>query len=259
MIEPATNLNPTLATTSNESLLSPSLQRGVGSSHEAFEIKFLVSEAVALSIEAWASRQLDVDPFADRERGNSYQTTTVYLDTQEFDVMNQMPGFRGRKFRVRRYGSEEMISLERKVRRKDRVKKLRARALLNDVARLEQSEPTADWPGEWFHARVLRKGLHPVCCLTYDRTAFVKSTEEGTLRLTLDRRIRGASMSDWVPRPVADGPVILRDQVICEMKFRDAMPGLFKQLVADMQLAPASVSKYRGMMAALGHTVRPQS
>ncbi len=255
MITPAVNSQPLNETPPDASLLSPSLQLARGSGHEAFEVKFLVPEAVAVSIEAWGQRHLDVDPYADPERANSYQTTTVYLDTEQFDIMHQAPGFRGRKLRVRRYGSEETISVERKVRHKDRVRKRRTRVPVTDLGRLGNDEIAPDWPGEWFHTRVLRKKFRPVCCITYDRTAFIKPTDEGTLRLTLDRNIRGAAISHWVPSPVVDGAQILAGQVICELKFRDAMPSLFKQLIAEMQLTPGSVSKYRGMMKALGFLV----
>ena len=40
-------------------------------------------------------------------------------------------------------------------------------------------------------------------------------------------------------------------EVICEFKFRESLPVLFQQIIAEMQLQPASVSKYRRLMQAL--------
>jgi hypothetical protein len=209
-----------------------------------------VTEALACEIQEWGLKHLEIDPYADRLRNCSYQTTTVYLDSPQFDMFHRAPGFRGRKYRLRRYGAEQDVSLERKVRRKDRVKKRRARVALDRLECSGISIAEDSWEGEWFREAVQKRDLCPSCCLTYDRAAFMKATDAGTLRLTLDRRIRGSSTESWQPNPIAEGTEILQGQVICELKFRDVMPPLFQSLVTEKQLTPASVSKYRLMMAA---------
>ena len=99
--------------------------------------------------------------------------------------------------------------------------------------------------------KVVERGLRPTCCLTYERSAFVALGAAGPLRLTLDRRIRGEAAQDWEVSPVVSGHEILTGEVICEFKFRDAMPALFKQVIGDLKLQPASVSKYRRLMQAI--------
>ena len=239
-----------------ETLLSPSLEGSARPGAQAFEMKFLLPDTVARELQTWAMQHLSVDAFADPARDYSYQTTTVYLDTPAFDVLMAAPGFRTRKYRLRRYGNEPLVYLERKSRRGDKVKKRRAKVSESELAYFGQTQsdaesPVTEWAGEWFREKVQRLDRRPVCRLTYDRSAFVKSSIEGPLRLTFDRQIRGVLTSDWAPTPVTEGRLILPGEVICEFKFRDALPAVFKQVIADMQLQPASVSKYRRMMQLL--------
>jgi hypothetical protein len=221
----------------------------------------VVTEALAQEVEKWAARHLEPDPYLDAGTG-SYQTTTLYLDTPAFDILGRSEGYRRRKYRIRRYaqpgpGGEVQVHLERKTRRKDEVRKRRVTITEQELHRLAGVDLWANWSGDWFHQKVLKRDLRPACCVTYDRAAFMKlgdasSGNTGVLRLTLDRRIRGTPAQDWRLTPVTSGPELLPGQVVCEIKFRDAMPSLFKQLVADMQLTPGSVSKYRRLMQAAG-------
>lgn len=265
---PAARLEAEISTRSQEQaenpLLSPGLARPTDSApgSTAYELKFLVPGSVAEAIEAWSHQHLSLDPFVDRQEG-CYRTTTLYLDTPDYDVLSRSPGFRKRKHRLRRYGNEEQVYLEQKSRKSDRVSKKRTIVHSSELARLDSRESDAAWHGDWFHERVQTLVLIPACVLTYARTAFAKLTPGGVVRLTLDRDIRGALADGWqVPAACGReaegfGPDLLEGSVVCELKFRDAMPLLFKQLVAEMKLEPGSVSKYRRMMQSAGITPRP--
>lgn len=237
---------------SHDAWLSPSIQRVIGERTGAFELKFLIKEGIACAVERWAAEKMQADAYADASRGGAYQTTTLYLDTPQLDVFHRSAGHRGRKFRLRRYGSDEQVHLERKIRRGDRVKKRRSHVPLHELPVLVAADPDAVWSGDWFRQLVTAKALRPACRVTYDRTAFVKLTDDGPLRLTLDRCIRGAATADWDLTPVEEGDVLLTEHVICEFKFRGALPNLFKDLIQDLQLDAGSVSKYRRTMQASG-------
>ncbi len=244
--------------------LSPSIQRVVGEAIAAYEMKFLIDDALAQQVEDWAAAAMIRDAYADPAQGGAYQTTTLYLDTPGRDVFMRSEGHRRRKFRLRRYGSEERIYLERKTRQGNRVAKRRSDVPLCELAGLtcaleellqRHTNGTGNWPGQWFRERVTKQSLMPACLLTYDRTAFVRPMEpgmDGPLRLTLDRRIRGQAAQTWELIPLDGGHAILPGHVICEFKFRGAMPNLFKDLINRLQLQPGSVSKYRRMMLATG-------
>jgi hypothetical protein len=102
-----------------------------------------------------------------------------------------------------------------------------------------------DWPGHWFHTRLIERRLGPACRVAYQRTAFVGACAAGPLRLTLDRRIRGVLTNEWGLAPVDGGRAVLAGRVVLELKFHAALPGPFKELVWEMMLAPGAVSKYR--------------
>ncbi len=214
----------------------------------SFELKFLVSEQVAARVEAWAGDRLALDEHGDPIHDGRYFTTTLYLDTPAFDVFFRTPGFRRRKYRVRRYGSESTLFLERKVRRGDEVRKQREPVALAELDRL--LAPSAPATAEtWFRREVLDRGMGPSGLVSYWRTAFVGAGSDGPLRLTLDRAVRGRATSTLEVAAVDGGHPLVDGEVICELKFKAAMPALFRQLVADLALAPASVSKYRRLMA----------
>jgi hypothetical protein len=65
------------------------------------------------------------------------------------------------------------------------------------------------------------------------------------MRVTLDRDIRGILSDSWRLEPFEGGLPLLKGRVILELKFTEAAPLPFKQLMNDLRLTPQSVSKYR--------------
>jgi hypothetical protein len=218
----------------------------------AYELKFLVTETVATAAEEWAREHLELDPHALEDLGSSYRIQSIYLDTAELDVFHRTPGFRRRKYRLRRYGDENWVYLERKTKTGQRVRKRRQRIELADLPCLKSPEPNPDWVGNWFQRRVQRRRLQPRCLLDYRRTAFVGVNPEGPLRLTLDRHIRSAVTNGHDFQRTSPLLPIASGQVVLELKFCIAMPALFKGLVEDLQLTPKGASKYRQAVEAWG-------
>jgi hypothetical protein len=231
--------------------VSPSLRPWTPGAAPAFEIKFLMDEACAHDIESRLKSQMSLDPHADPALGNAYRTTTVYCETPEFDVFRGLGIHKCRKFRLRCYAASPGVFLERKTRRGQRVRKRRTAGVRGDLTRMEQS-PVEDWSAGWFHRQVSSRRLSPICSVQYVRTAYVGEADEGPMRLTFDRHLRGAATAGWFPEFSADGIPFLSDQVICEFKFRAALPAKFKSVIEELQLVPAKVSKYRRCLEALG-------
>src|SRR5262245_40885258 len=82
--------------------LSPSLWKDREA--PAFELKFQLFQEQARAIAAWAAHYLQLDPHADPARDNSYLVHGLYFDTPALDVYQRSPGYKKRKFRLRRYG-----------------------------------------------------------------------------------------------------------------------------------------------------------
>jgi hypothetical protein len=267
---PASSPASRAALTPNDAALSPSIARPDELDRESlvpsFELKFLVSDKVARAVHAWARGAMRPDPFADPAQDGAYRVSTLYLDTPGFDVFHGNPELEGTKYRVRRYGDEPRVWLERKTRKQERVTKRRTMVEQRDLARVpprDVAAPTAaaaaaaanGWLGAWFRDELARRDFRPVCCLEYARTAFFGVGDHGGFRLTLDRAIRGVPFGEWdVPAVASRAPLVavVTDEVICELKFRDALPAPFKQLVGGLALETTTVSKYRRLCVAAG-------
>ncbi len=209
----------------------------------AFEVKFLIDEPTARSVEEWARRSLAPDPHG---IDGVYETTSLYCDTPEFSIYFRTPSYyRRRKFRIRRYASGTLAYLERKTRWGDRVAKLRTTIALDELPRLASAESTPTWDGYSFHRRLKGRRLGPSCHIVYTRTAFVGDCPESPLRLTLDRKVQGIPTAQWTLALPGAAKPLLKDQVILELKYRAALPAPFKKLMADVKLIPGSISKYR--------------
>jgi hypothetical protein len=233
-------------------LLSPSIFGGAGSDGPtAYEVKFLLDESRASELAARIAGKLALDPYADPALGNAYLTTSLYTDTPGFAVYRRAEGYDRDKFRARRYGVIGPVFVERKTKNGEKVRKHRTKIGERDLVRLA-AHPAGEWDGRWFHSEVLAKALRPVCRVSYERVAYTGMAEGGVVRLTLDRNIRGAVERGWRLEAVGAVPELLPGRVVCEFKFRTAMPALFRGLVADLGLVPAGVSKYRLFVQSAG-------
>lgn len=238
-------------------LESPSLFRGTGGDGEsagpaAYEVKFLLDEGQAADVVALLGGRLDPDPHADPALGGAYRTTSLYTDTPDFAVFRRLGESARSKFRVRRYGAGGPVFLERKDKDGDRVHKCRASVGPHELPVLADPAHPPGWVGGWFHCQLGLRRLHPVCRVTYERVAFLGRADGGTVRVTFDRKARGEATHGWDLTPVAAGPELLPGQVICEFKFRLAMPLMFKEIVGALGLNPTTVSKYRRFVTAAG-------
>jgi hypothetical protein len=224
--------------------VSPSLDR---SRREipAFEVKFFMPQAQALAVEAWIGHHMQLDPHCDPALGNSYDVSSVYCDTPDLAVFHKAAGFANRKFRLRRYGNAPGIFLERKTKWGDRLVKRRTLATPADLSRLGNGATDRDWPAFWFHRHLQARRLWPTCHVSYRRTAYFGVSEQGPIRLTLDRHVVCVPHSDWAALPSRDGRTLIDKEAILELKFSTTMPVLFRRLVYELSLAPNTFSKYR--------------
>lgn len=225
--------------------MSPSLQI-TQTGGFAREVKFVIDPSLAVEIRKWARTWLSPDP-----HGDTYQISSLYFDTESYDVLNRNGSFARGKYRIRRYGSSETIFLERKLKTGGRVGKKRTHVELRDLPRIAQPEPDPEWSGYWYHRRILVRRLQPVCQISYTRMARVGSTPKGTIRLTLDDDITVLPAGAFAFDSTRDPLRVPTEGVVLELKYRDKPP-LFQQLIERFKLVPQPASKYRAACAALG-------
>jgi hypothetical protein len=173
-----------------------------------------------------------------------YSIRSLYLDTDAFDVYHRTPGFSRSKYRLRRYGDESLVYLERKTRANGWVTKQRTAVPEAELALLAYADPDG-WAGGWFRERIRERRLAPRCEIGYRRLARVGEAEGAPIRLTVDRQIRCAPAAA-LAFGAHDGPgAVLSERTILEIKFQHALPQLFKSLLREFSLVPSRSSKYR--------------
>jgi hypothetical protein len=230
--------------------MSPSLNSRENR-HFAAEMKFRVNCAVAEQIRKWARSRMLPDPNAMGEAGDTYRITSIYFDTDAFDVLHRRGSFGRSKYRIRRYGESDLVFLERKLKTPVLLSKRRSAIGLEELQRLAYGDSART--GKWFRRRLRARQLRPVCQVAYRRMARVAITAYGPIRLTLDDELHAAPADSLELSTAADFAEVDGDQQLTlELKFLCAMPALFKQLVAEFALNPQSHSKYRRAISKLG-------
>lgn len=219
----------------------------------ASEVKFVIEGRLGERIVDWARGRLPADPHGTGPFGDEYRITSVYFDTDDYDVLHARGSFGRAKYRVRRYGESPEIFLERKLRRPGLLHKRRTLMGVEHLSTLDMVDAPAGSPGHWFHRRLQARRLRPVCVLSYQRIArMLDAGSAGLVRLTVDDEIRAREASE-VAFDTAPDTCVLSGRVVLELKFRGDMPALFKALVEEFGVTPTGGSKYRHGMAALGY------
>jgi hypothetical protein len=226
--------------------LSPSLwsDGGLTSPGPAYEIKFLLDDSGAVRLERHLLAVLMPDPHSDPALGGMYEVTSLACDTPSLAVFFRDKAMRSRKYRARRYGASGVVFLERKRSRRGRVRKRRVRAWAADLEAVASGR-AADLSHAWFVEELAAQDLAPVCCVRYRRRALFGKGADGPVRVTFDRDVRGSVARGWAVEPGGEERPLLPGVVVCEFKFRGAMPALLKERVAAMKLEPTGLSKYR--------------
>src|SRR3954470_9896349 len=104
--------------------ISPSIGRE--NREYASELKFLISPAIADQVRGWARSNLMPDPYGSGDSTDAYRITSLYFDTEQFDVFHRRGSFGRSKFRIRRYGDDPHFFLERKLRTAQMLTKRRS-------------------------------------------------------------------------------------------------------------------------------------
>ena len=222
----------------------------------ASEIKFVVDPAVAPAIGAWAREHLKADPHGGGPFEDEYETASLYFDTGTLDVFNRRGSYGRAKYRVRRYGTSDVVFLERKLRQPGLLIKRRTIAAIESLNRLQSSAVQVGWDGEWFHRRLQLRRLAASCQVSYHRMARVLPCPDGIARLTLDSELRAFSLES-ASFSSGGGVRFLEHGLILELKYHRYLPALFRRLVEEFALEIGTASKYRLGMAALGHVAAP--
>jgi hypothetical protein len=209
------------------------------------EIKFLVPADQVDALRAWARGRLRPDPHGSGPFGDTYETSSLYFDTSEFDVFRRRGSYGRSKYRVRRYGDATELFFERKLKTHDHVSKRRSVVDARELPRLAAAETSKGWAGHWFHRRILARELAVVSQVAYERTALVHSNGHGPIRMTLDRNVRAVAATELAFHSLAGERSLIGSGAILELKFYRAIPPVFEEMISAFALSPRPISKYR--------------
>jgi len=218
----------------------------------ARETKFVTEVGRAPAIAAWIRERLGADIHGAGPHGDQYATSTLYFETDAFDVYHRRGSYGRSKYRIRRYGTMDDVFLERKFRTSRLLAKRRTLVPLADIQKLGCASSNPHWDGHWFHRRVRLRGLKPLVQLSYTRIARSGTSDTGPVRVTIDTNLRILPMPDLAFLSGCGQP-FLEDCCIVEMKYQVAAPALFKALAETFRLDVQKISKFRAGLRALDY------
>ena len=210
------------------------------------EVKFVVDAATGAAVTDWMRHFLMPDPNGTGPHGDQYRISTIYFDTDDRDVFHRRGSFGRAKYRVRRYNNGDSVFFERKLRRPGVLAKRRTQVPL--APRYSELHEWDAWDVRWFRRRVRVRGLRPVCQIDYTRVA--RHAYQGALRVTVDSGLQCASRTTLGFAPIIR-ETWLPDQMIVELKVRQHVPAICKQLIETLGLVPRTLSKYRSGLASV--------
>lgn len=202
------------------------------------ETKFLIPLEKAPAVLAWAREHMEPDPHGTGAHQDEYLVQSIYLDTPEWHVFRKVGSYGRAKYRVRRYGAESWLFLERKMKRSGIVRKRRTTISISDLPTYSEVAN-----GRWYEKRLSLRQLVPRCYIQYERVARQKMTSDGLLRLTVDRALHFNTKVEW-QWPGLGGTPFLCEFAILELKYLQ-LPALAKNVIAEFNLNPGPASKYR--------------
>jgi len=234
------------------------LSRGLAVA-QRYECKYLITEAQAAYVRAFAQCYLVPDEHVVPALGNEYPVYSLYLDSRDLHTYySSVAGHKDRfKLRVRFYDAraDTPAFLEVKSRRNDVVVKERARVRKEAVGRLLTSfyaspddlleDTPEDRAGmERFCELCAKLQARPRVMVRYLREPYTDPAG-GPLRVTIDRFV--ACLRTDAARLEADGPgwVDLPDlPVVLEIKFTETFPAWLSQMVREVGLVRVRSPKY---------------
>jgi len=226
------------------------------------EYKYLVRNELLDTVRDEIMPYMLHDPFGEGGGLREYTVRSMYYDTPGFDCyLEKIDGVANRqKYRIRGYGEpneESLVFLEIKMKRGVLISKHRAPLKHTDLYGFLDSPdvegkiiPLPGFPAVQDCARrflyhYLRERLRPAVLVVYDREAFL-GRFDASLRITFDKRVRGAVTND-LGQLYSDDDLImpLPRHFVFEVKFfRSAVPAWVQNIIMKYSMQRMAVSKY---------------
>jgi hypothetical protein len=214
-----------------------------------FETKFLLAADSVRNVVGWVDSRLETDPHGGADGG--YQVSSLYFDSPDFEIFRMAQAGAVDKYRVRRYGSEDVLHLECKSKRQDRTMKWRVTIPAAELPRVEQACGPESWAGDWYAEALRARSLRPVCHVSYSRRAWSGCVEGEHVRVTLDQDLR-CQRAEGLRSCLAGPGVPLLEGCVLEVKFTRSLPDAISTWTTALGVEPQRLSKYRRAVEVCG-------
>jgi hypothetical protein len=234
---------------------------------QRFELKYIVSPAIARQVRNFVRSYLEADEHAEGKPNFSYAIHSLYLDSERLSFFwHTVSGNKNRfKLRLRFYDDapDSPVFFEIKRREGDVIRKQRAAVRRDAVAGLLVGQlPHA---GDLFRAdakseanlrefcRLMQPfNARPTARVSYWREAWV-SPDNDDLRITLDREIRcWPQHTDELSGAVLPGAFIFGQTPVVEIKFTCRFPDWVREMVCAFGMTRVSAAKYADGIQTVG-------
>lgn len=234
---------------------------------QRFELKYIITEDVAMQARSFVSSYLEIDEYGALRPNLSYPVHSLYLDSDDLILYrNTINGNKNRyKLRLRYYENRPTapVYFEIKRRMNDAILKQRGPVKreavdwllaghLPEPAHLVSNDAKQLVAVQRFHQLMLHNGAKPKAHVVYDREAWI-SPHNNAVRVTMDRDVRcdpefTSRLSAEVDNPARP----FGTKVVLELKFTGRFPDWFRELVHVFSLAQCSAAKYADGVAKMG-------
>lgn len=224
-----------------------------------YELKYHVTNEVALRIRDFVQQHLEIDEYAAGQPNCSYPVHSLYLDSDDWQIYTRtVNGDKNRfKLRVRYYVDAPKIPVyfEIKRRMKDVILKQRCPVLRGG----EQAVYAGQIPApefllnkkaadlfslQRFVELMVQLNAKPKMHIAYLREAYV-SPHVNDVRVTIDRAVQSELCLDGRLKTTLERPALCtKDVVILELKFTERFPNWFRDLVRRFNCMQAGAAKY---------------
>jgi len=238
-----------------------------------FELKYRITQALAVQVRDFVAPQLVQDPFGAAQADLSYPVHSLYLDSPNYSTyQSTINGDRNRyKLRIRFYEGlpDKPVYCEIKRREDSAIYKQRCGMTRHAVAEvvagriparseLVDDDPSAERALHNFCRLVSGLQASPVCHVSYRREAWL-GHDGNRVRVTFDRMVRTCEERRLQLEPELLDPVtVFNDEVVLELKFTGRFPLWMRDLVQVFGLSQTSAAKYcDGLDCLRGHPPKP--
>lgn len=212
------------------------------------ELKFLINEGEHALLKTRMRPLFQLDPHA---VDGQYLIRSLYFDDYWNSAYEEkdMGVMERQKYRIRIYNcQDDVIHLERKRKSGPYIYKESAKLTRDEVEHILRGEyafllqHTAPLCRE-FYVECMSQVMRPRVIVDYDREPFIM--EAGTVRVTFDRDVRAAILSEDLFDPALPTlPVLEPGKTVMEVKFTEFLPDIVRNTILPSAAEYTALSKY---------------